>query len=184
MRGLNLIGQKFGKLTVLSRDVETPRKEKDYNFYWWCQCDCGNKITARSNHLSAGDVKSCGCLNNKCRNESFHWKGHGDISGRVFNGIKQCAKKRKISFEITITEIWNLFIKQNQKCALTGLPLSFPTMDKRWDGNASLDRIDSSKGYVIGNIQWVHKDINFMKQQLSTEKLIEYSNLICAYNIK
>ena len=30
-------------------------------------------------------------------------------------------------------------------------------------GTASLDRIDSSKGYVKGNVQWVHKDINKMK---------------------
>jgi hypothetical protein len=184
MRGLNLIGQKFGKLTVLLRDVETPRKEKDYNFYWWCQCDCGNKITARSNRLNGGCVKSCGCLNNKCRSESFHWKGYEDISSSVFGRIKICAKRRKILFDITIQQIWELFLKQNKTCALTGLSLTFPSRNNEFDGTASLDRIDSSKGYVMGNIQWVHKDINFMKQQLSTEKLIEYSKLICAHNIK
>jgi hypothetical protein len=32
--------------------------------------------------------------------------------------------------------------------------------------------------------EWVHKDINLMKQQFSTEKLVEYSKLIVAHNIK
>lgn len=184
MRGLNLIGQKFGKLTVFLKDVETPRKEKDYNFYWWCQCDCGNKITVRSNHLSGGGVKSCGCLNNKCRSESFHWKGYEDISSSVFGRIKNCAKKRKIPFNITIQQIWELFLKQNKTCVLTGLPLNFPSRNEKFDGTASLDRIDSTRGYIDGNIQWVHKDVNFMKQQLSNHQLIEYSKLIYLNSIK
>ena len=38
---------------------------------------------------------------------------------------------------------------------------------------ASLDRIDSSKGYTIDNIQWLHKDINKMKWDFSQEKFLE-----------
>ena len=38
---------------------------------------------------------------------------------------------------------------------------------------ASLDRIDSSKGYVEGNVQWVHKMINMSKQQYSQEEFID-----------
>lgn len=36
----------------------------------------------------------------------------------------------------------------------------------------SLDRIDSNKGYVEGNVQWVHKDVNMMKQSYSNERFI------------
>jgi hypothetical protein len=43
---------------------------------------------------------------------------------------------------------------------------------------ASLDRIDNDKGYVKSNIQWIHKDINYMKRILSQKKLIEYCNLV------
>ena len=47
---------------------------------------------------------------------------------------------------------------------------------------ASLDRIDSTKSYNVGNVQWVHKDINFMKGSLSENKFIEYCNLIVKNN--
>jgi len=40
---------------------------------------------------------------------------------------------------------------------LSGLDISFTGK------TASLDRIDNEKGYVEGNVQWVHKDINNMK---------------------
>lgn len=43
---------------------------------------------------------------------------------------------------------------------------------------ASLDRIDNSKGYEEGNIQWVHKDVNFMKRTYSQEYFIKLCTLI------
>ena len=45
---------------------------------------------------------------------------------------------------------------------------------------ASIDRIDSSKGYERGNVQFVHKDINAMKWNLSLAKFMEYCKLILA----
>ena len=30
--------------------------------YWKCQCDCGNITSVRTEHLSQGHIKSCGCL--------------------------------------------------------------------------------------------------------------------------
>jgi hypothetical protein len=43
---------------------------------------------------------------------------------------------------------------------------------------ASIDRIDSSKGYILGNIQWVHKDVNFMKRTYSQEYFVKMCKLI------
>lgn len=40
-------------------------------------------------------------------------------------------------------------------------------------GTASLDRIDSTKGYVEENVQWVHKDVNFMKSNLTEQRFKE-----------
>ena len=37
----------------------------------------------------------------------------------------------------------------------------------------SLDRIDSSKGYEIGNVQWVTKYINWAKNDLSQKDFID-----------
>jgi hypothetical protein len=48
---------------------------------------------------------------------------------------------------LSIEDTWELFTKQECRCALSGLPLYFPSKRNKTDGNASLDRIDSSKGY-------------------------------------
>lgn len=47
---------------------------------------------------------------------------------------------------------------------------------------ASLDRIDSTKGYIKDNIQWIHKDIQRLKLNFSQTKLIELCQLIIDYN--
>jgi hypothetical protein len=56
----NLIGKKFGKLSVIERC-----KEKRNCTYWICICECGNRHIARGGHLKDGGIKSCGCLNRK-----------------------------------------------------------------------------------------------------------------------
>ena len=74
--------------------------------------------------------------------------------------------------------MWNLYRKQGERCALTGIKLSLDgTVDQnRHRGTslrtASLDRIDSSKGYTLDNVQWVDKRINIMKHQLSQSHFI------------
>ena len=54
---LNLVGQKFGKLTVLRRDYD--KQDKNHNFYWECQCDCGNIISVGATYLKSGKSLSC-----------------------------------------------------------------------------------------------------------------------------
>lgn len=53
----NLIGEKFGRLTVVGR---APNKNK--KVYWICQCDCGTIVEVRADQLTRGVTKSCGCL--------------------------------------------------------------------------------------------------------------------------
>lgn len=45
----------------------------------------------------------------------------------------------------------------------------------------SLDRIDSSKGYIPGNIQWVHKDVNSLKSNFDEEESIKWCTMIAEY---
>lgn len=56
----NLIGFKFGKLTV----VEEVRGEKN-RLKWKCKCECGGETTTTSDKLKSGHTKSCGCLQKK-----------------------------------------------------------------------------------------------------------------------
>ena len=51
-----LVGKKFGHLTV----VQDTGKREYRSIVWLCKCDCGNYKEVSSNHLNAGNVKTCG----------------------------------------------------------------------------------------------------------------------------
>lgn len=101
------------------------------------------------------------------------WKGHEEISGSFWSNIKRGAAKREIPFEITIEDVWQKWVSQAGRCALSGILLQFAKPCQIRLGTkeitASLDRIDSTKGYVVGNVQWVHKVVNLMKQNLTED---------------
>ena len=171
MKLIDFTGKNFGKWTVLYRTSSS----RNGATRWMCRCDCGVEKDVYGSHLSYG--KSNGCL--KCSKlkgkNSPYWKGAGDISGDYWNSIKRGANgsKGRSCIEMTITKeyAWELFKKQKNECALTGMSL---TIDyKGGDHTASLDRIDSSKGYIHGNVQWIHKDVNLMKNKLDQDYFIE-----------
>lgn len=84
------------------------------------------------------------------------------------------VQSRKHSIDISIEDAWQLFLKQGRKCAITKDEIFFPSSGVNAVGRtASLDRIDSSKGYVLNNVQWVHQDVNLMKGQMTQKRLFE-----------
>jgi len=177
----DLIGEKFGRLEVIKLDHIEHKDKKHYNAVWECWCVCGNITYISTNTLlSKRGTKSCGCFHKEKASE-FCWRGTKDISGRYFSQIKTSAKRRNLEFNITIQQLQILLEKQDYKCALSFLPICC-TRNRQTEQTASLDRIDSTKGYVIDNIQWVHKDVNFMKQEYSQERFIEICKLIAGNN--
>jgi hypothetical protein len=161
------LGDKFEKLTVVERDGS----EKSGHARWRCICDCGNETHGSSRQLKLSKKKSCGCI--RVGVESAHWKGCGLLSGTKFTKIKIDAKKRNLEFDVSISYLWNLFESQGGKCALSGELIEMRTSKNHELATASLDRIDSSKGYVEGNLQWLHKDVNVMKWDLTTDRFVE-----------
>ena len=173
----NLTNQKFGKLTV----IKLLKKENEKNI-WLCECDCGKYKEINTSILLKGIVKNCGCDKKLIPYGKNHnnWGGYEDISQRYWKTVKRGAKERNIEFNTTIEYVWNLFIKQEGVCALTGQKLQFATRIYT-DQTASLDRIDSNKGYIENNLQWVHKDLNKMKLNKSDEEFIEICKMVVMY---
>jgi hypothetical protein len=54
-RGEDLVGQKFGKLTIISLASVSPRK-------YLCKCECGGQAIVQSGNLKDGHTQSCGCI--------------------------------------------------------------------------------------------------------------------------
>ncbi len=167
---LQLIGKRYGEWEVLS----SHSKSRSGATRYFCRCSCGTEKDVLSSHLVQGQSLSCGCLRLKGK-EHKSWTGHEGITGQQWGQILRSANgskgRRLLEFTITIEYAWELYVKQKGLCALSSLPITLRT---GWTnpGNASLDRIDSGKGYIPDNVQWVHKDINLMKNKLNQEYFI------------
>lgn len=185
----DLTGKRFGRLVVLK-----PHDRRNRAWRWVCKCDCGKETIGIGAKMKSGLKKSCGCYktdafkkflaSRKHGKQHPQWRGFGDISGSLWVTIRTSAKRRNLPFTLTIQEAWELYEKQHRKCALTGVPIFFSTDKQSRDRthSASLDRIDSTKGYVNGNVQWVHSNVNYMKFRFSQDVFLNWCRLVVEYN--
>lgn len=112
-------------------------------------------------------------------------KKFGEIHKSYIYLLKDRANRKNLKFNLDGKYLWDLFLKQKRRCSLSGIEIHFP---KAWgirsktQSTASLDRIDSSKGYIKGNVQWVHKQINTMKMDMSDNEFINLCRMVTKNN--
>ena len=182
---VDLMGKRVELLTVQGFSHTT----KSGHHYWKCLCDCGNTKVVRGNHLYTKAIKSCGCLKKRRGKNCPAFRGYEEISGDLLHTMKTGAKSHGHLWKVTPKYLWNLFIKQKRCCALSGVPLTFEggSIENRYAATskrtASLDRIDSSKDYTEGNVQWIHKDLNLMKNTFSTPVFVEWCRKVTDYKL-
>lgn len=97
----------------------------------------------------------------------------------IFKLAKRRATKLNREFSITLDDVLQIFKVQDGKCAYTGWPLDISrNQTGRKVGHetrikhASLDRLDNTKGYVLGNVQMVCARVNLMKSTLNEHEFI------------
>lgn len=165
----DLTGKKYYEWTVIERGPNSKNK----NTRWKCKCSCGKIGLVLSSDLKSGNHKSCG----RCHFHVF-------IQDSFWGEIKKQAARRGYEFKITkdyMTELWK---SQDGKCALSGEILHMPEKAREQRGpkcTASIDRIDNSKGYVIGNVQWILKIINKMRREFTIEEYVEVCKKVSKY---
>lgn len=174
----DIVGKTYTLITV-TKYLGYVAPEHQYEY----QCECGSIRKAKRSNLLHGRTKSCGCITKQLRNsKSPHWKGFGQISHSFWTHIKHHADSRNLTFTITIEEAWQMFEKQDRRCALSGRLLTMQKdINQKVARTASLDRIDSSRGYTTGNIQWIHKDINKMKLDFPLEMFLSLCKEVANY---
>jgi hypothetical protein len=172
------VGETYGTLHIVQLPVVVNKRQ-----LLLIKCKCGKEIWIRPNHWMK--TKSC----KKCTN-STHYPETRKSSALHYKGLRKRflnklflsrnlnrGESKKISVNLTIEQLYNKLEEQNFKCALSGIELNVLHIDPT-SSNASIDRIDSKKDYTIDNIQWVHKDINKIKNDFSQDRFIELCKLV------
>ena len=97
---------------------------------------------------------------------------------RTYSSIK-CRERGKKEVKISKQDLEELLIASNGVCAISGFPL---TLERNNLLLASVDRIDSSKGYIKGNVQFVAKCVNIAKSDLPQDEFIAMCKAVVDYN--
>lgn len=170
-----------GQLLVLTRGPDKLYTHAGYvqkHPTWDVLCACGkvyNVIGFRLKGKKA--LMSC----RECANRAKQL--NGQLSHHYLRRLQISASKRGIYFDLGVTKeyLLGLLSAQNKRCAMSGLDIGFAASvhgEKHGESTASLDRVDNAKGYEVGNVQWLHKDVNRLKGTFDQARVIELARAI------
>jgi hypothetical protein len=148
-----MIGNKYGKLTVLKLDEE---KSKNGRKYYLCECECGNIKSVRSDCLTSGNTKSCGCaLNDYFESRTQYTK---EKLYHVWAGMKSRCNNSKAN---KYCDYGGRGIKVYDKWNGEHDYLTFRTWayENGYREGLSLDRIDVNGNYEPSNCRWVTQKV-------------------------
>jgi hypothetical protein len=110
-------------------------------------------------------------------------KKHSSYKNYISCLLNHCSKRNKNGYNLDIQYLLDLYENQKGLCNISGIKMTHEHGKK--ETNISIDRIDSSIGYVKGNVQLVCYIVNLMKNTFSIEKLLYFSeNIIKHQNNK
>lgn len=150
---IDMIGQKFGKLTVLE---ECEERSKDRQKIYLCECECGSTSVVRGGCLRGGKTKSCGCIT-----KTVNGLSHDPLYRRCYKAYERTHSDGKdyhktyqdkgveynfgnaMEMYEYLLPLWNEAIKEHEI-----------------DLNLQIDRIDNSVGYEPGNLRITTRTIN------------------------
>lgn len=168
------IGDKYKHWTV----INGPEINRGNAVVWEVICDCregsrwiqGNELTDPNRCFQC---QKC-AAKERGNIQSTNNGKIGDLSKTRYTKLQNSASKRNINFNVSLEYLWNLFKTQKQICAITGDYIN--NIEE-----ASLDRIDSSKGYEENNIQWVTYQANVSKHIMTMNELYEFCKKVLNY---
>jgi hypothetical protein len=106
------------------------------------------------------------------------------LEGYLKSTIQHAKSRKKHIFDIDYEYVLKIYNNQKGKCRYTKQIMTFQLGNGKIATNLSLDRINSNKGYIKGNVQLVCNIVNLMKTNSKEEDFINLCKLIVNNNNK
>lgn len=147
MKKIDIIGKKYGRLTVISYD-----HNNGYIPYFLCKCDCGNTKVIQKYNLIEGKTLSCGCYHKEQIHKTKFISENRRALTRILRGMKErCYNPNTQSYHsyggrgITICDEW--LADTNAFCSWAE--------SNGYKKGLSIERIDVNQGYNPQNCKWI-----------------------------
>lgn len=171
-----LSGMRFGRLVVKSHEGFNKHNCKT----WLCICDCGKETVVPTGNLRKGNTQSCGCLMRELSVQSAKRLPHLVLPYGVSQ--KNYVLTRYRGQSRASGRVWNLSTAEAQallvgNCHYCGNPPSNIATNKRCNGEFvynGIDRIDSARGYEVGNVVSCCKRCNVAKNDMTYEEFVSW----------
>ena len=175
-------GTRYGRLTVLRRGPNKRDKSgASRGATWVCRCDCGNEIAVPGSSLRSKNTESCGCLRVERAIERNALPPGVSAQRRAIDVMKRNAKNRCIKWELTDEQTINLMAQPCDYCGQS--PSNLSSARTGTFNYSGIDRVDSSRGYVLGNVVPCCFVCNNAKRTMSKEAFLSWVRKVFMFSI-
>jgi hypothetical protein len=192
----DLTDKRFGLLTAVKPDG----RDQWGQWFWVCECVCGNTTRSLVNNLSRGLSRSCGCQRGVkaaatrgtiAPGTRNNLKPPGEVGFRqVLNQYRANARNRGLAFELSEARFRELTQATCRYCdsppSLVAKSTAAKTKESRdrsryvYNG---VDRVDNTLGYTEANVVPCCKICNYAKLRLSELEFLQWIDRLVAVRV-